>query len=125
MGKNTNAKQEFILHTTHVKSKVLCAQIQKGEDWGDDEELEKRTFILTTGYTNEDFIEFLSKLDFLYDSGYGGQELFGTIWFEDGTWSERGEYDGSEWWEYHQCPEIPDSVRRLDKERDNKLNELL
>jgi hypothetical protein len=125
MGINTNAKQEFLHHISYVNAKVLCAQIQKGEDWGDDEDLEKGIFMLTTGYTNEDWIEFLSKLDFVYDSGYGSQEIFGTIWFEDGTWSERGEYDGSEWYEYHQCPEIPDSVRRLDKERDNKLNELL
>ena len=39
-----------------------------------------------------------------YDSGFGGQELFGTITFKDGTWLERGEYDGSEWWEYKTTP---------------------
>ena len=44
--------------------------------------------------------ELLSRLDFEYDDGYGAQELFGCIWYIDGTWSERGEYDGSEWWEH-------------------------
>lgn len=49
--------------------------------------------------------EVLPKLDFRYDDGYGGQELFGHIWYADGTWSDREEYDGSEWWAYRKCPE--------------------
>jgi hypothetical protein len=48
----------------------------------------------------------LPQLDFEYDSGYGGQELFGYIWYEDGTWSSRGEYDGSEWWEHVSRPDF-------------------
>ena len=120
----TNAKQEFLYHISN-KSPVICAQIQKGDDYGDDEEIIERTFILTTGYTPQDWNDFLAKLDFMYDSGYGGQELFATIWYEDGTWSDRGEYDGSEWYEYHKCPEIPDNVRRLDKEREIKLNKVI
>ena len=54
--------------------------------------------------------EVLPLLDFEYDNGYGGQELFGNIWYKDGTWSERGEYDGSEWWEHKVCPAIPKEV---------------
>lgn len=53
--------------------------------------------------------EVLPRLGFEYDNGYGGQELEGTIWYSDGTWSERGEYDGSEWWEYRACPPLPTS----------------
>ncbi len=49
----------------------------------------------------------LGELNFDYDSGYGSQELFGNIWYNDGTWSERGEYDGSEWWEHKSRPDIP------------------
>jgi hypothetical protein len=45
------------------------------------------------------------KFNVEYDSGYGGQRLFGTIWMVDGTWWTRGEYDGSEWWQHHECPE--------------------
>ena len=129
----TNAKQEFLNHIgqintnlTGIKSrKVLCATIQKGDDWGDDEEIIDRTFILTTGYTKEDWNDFLSKLDFMYDSGYGGQELFGNIWYIDGTWSERGKYDGSEWWNYQKCPDIPSELKRVDKEREQKLNKII
>ena len=51
--------------------------------------------------------EVLPQLDFEYDSGYCRQELFGNVWYADGTWSERGEYDGSEWWEHKECPPIP------------------
>ena len=52
-----------------------------------------------------DLEEVLPLLDFEYNNGYGGQELFGYIWYTDGTWSERGKYDGSEWWEYKKRPE--------------------
>ena len=52
--------------------------------------------------------EVLPQLNFNYDAGYGSQKLFGFIWYADGTWSERYEYDGSEWWDYNSCPEIPD-----------------
>lgn len=48
------------------------------------------------------FLENLASIN--YDNGYGGQELFGTIVFKDGTWLERGEYDGSEWWEHRKLP---------------------
>jgi len=51
--------------------------------------------------------EVLPRLDVKYDNGYGSQKLEGTIWYSDGTWSERGEYDGSEWWEHRECPPLP------------------
>ena len=126
----TNAKTEFLNHIRSqfkppIESNILCATIQKGDDWGDDEEIKSRTFNLTTGWTKEDWNEFLSNIDFMYDSGYGGQEVFGTIWYTDGTWSERGEYDGSEWWNYQSCPEIPIELKRIDKEREQKLNKII
>jgi len=125
---STNAKQEFLNHITYagspIQRQVLCAVIQKG-DYGDDDEDLKNTFVLTTGYTEEDWNDFLLKMDFMYNSGYGSQNLFGTIWYIDGTWSSRWEYDGSEGWEYNFCPEIPDSARRIDKERDQKLNKII
>ena len=60
-----------------------------------------------------------------YDAGYGSQELYGTIWYKDGTWSTRGEYDGSEWWDYHCVPEIPVKLNRIDKVRDIKIDKIL
>jgi hypothetical protein len=56
--------------------------------------------------TEVDFLLFfLELMKIEYDSGYGGQYLFGYIVFTDGTWLTRGEYDGSEWWKHHECPE--------------------
>ena len=120
---NTNAKQEFLKHISEWPGReVLCAQIQKGYDYDKEQ---SAVFNLTTGWTKEDWDSFLSDLDFEYDSGYGGQELFGTIWYVDGTWSERGEYDGSEWWQYQSCPNIPQELNRVDKVREQKLNQIL
>lgn len=67
--------------------------------------------LLKVGYSKEEYLKFLDSLDFLYDSGYGGQELYGTIWYEDSSWSERGEYDGSEWWTYKTIPTIPNKLQ--------------
>ena len=114
-----NAREEFI---NHIGSRsVLCAKIQKGDDYDD----HPSVFNLTTGWDSEDWSKFLSDLDFEYDAGYGGQNLFGTIWYADGTWSDRGEYDGSEWYEYHVCPPIPKELDRKDKVREQKLNQIL
>ena len=49
--------------------------------------------------------EVLDLLDFNYDNGYGSQELFGYIWYTDGTWSDRYEYDGSECWSHNVRPD--------------------
>jgi len=51
--------------------------------------------------------DILPRLDFEYDCGYGMQCLEGTVWYTDGTWSERAEYDGSEWWAHRECPPLP------------------
>ncbi len=77
-----------------------------------DREVKYVRVILEHSYDNKQTIEgtldeVLPKLDFDYDNGYGGQYLEGTIWYSDGTWSDRGEYDGSEWWEHRECPSLP------------------
>lgn len=46
-----------------------------------------------------------------YSGGNGEQDLFGIVLFKDGSWLERGEYDGTEWWNYRKQP----SVAELDK----------
>lgn len=50
--------------------------------------------------------EVWKSLDFEYEDGYGTQHLFGLILFNDNSWLERSEYDGSEWWEYKKTPTI-------------------
>lgn len=90
----TNAKEELLEHIAGRPVKWI--HIRRGNEWYEDAE--------TISGTLEDC---LPRLGFSYDAGYGGQEVFGHIWYQDGTWSERGEYDGSEWWEHKVCPPIP------------------
>lgn len=59
----------------------------------------------------EEFLAALTRMNFKYDDGYGGQFVFGTIVFTDGSWLTRGEYDGSEWWENHRCPPLAEVLR--------------
>ncbi len=98
-----NARFEFLEHIQNRQSAVKCAQIAMYDDGP--------RFFLKVGYSPEQFSHFVQTLDFTYYNGYGGQELFGTIWYSDGTWSEREEYDGSEWWEYRSCPEVPEEPK--------------
>ena len=99
----SNARKE-LLEAVKDTAKIKCASIAYGR-W----EREANKKVLKLNYTNEEDEAFLNSLDFEYDSGYGGQELFGTVWLEDGTWLSRGEYDGSEWWEHNVLPPIPES----------------
>ena len=99
-----NAKTE-VLEALENKAELKCAKITKGYD-----NEEKPTYRLKLGYSKEDLETFLNLLSFDYDSSYGGQELFGTLWLKDGTWLSRGEYDGSEWWEHNTLPEVTDDL---------------
>jgi hypothetical protein len=100
-----NAKEEFL---SLVKDKVvLCATISYENCWEREICSEHN---LPVSYTEEQYNTFVKSLDFEYDNGYGGQELFGTVWFKDGIWADRGEYDGSEWWQNHVCPIVPKSL---------------
>ena len=102
----TNAKEEF---QEHVKGMLVkCALVHQNYYWSDDKEPE---ITLPLNYTEAQYGAFLNQLDFSYDDGYGSQELFGMIWYTDGSWSDRGEYDGSEWWEHNTLPEIPKYLR--------------
>jgi hypothetical protein len=100
----TNAKLEFIEHTK--PHSIKCATITFGDDWVEN----GLTYNLPTCWSTVDMDNFLNCIDKNYDSGYGRQELFGIIWYTDGTWSDRGEYDGSEWWQHHECPEITEDL---------------
>ena len=50
--------------------------------------------------------QFEAFSDFEYDSGYGGAEIPMdlVVLFSDGSYLDRREYDGSEWWEHQTQP---------------------
>lgn len=87
-----NARQELVEHIGGLA--VEFVSVAYSTDYGE-------TVLRIKGTLEE----VLPKLNFEYDNGYGSQELRGCIWYKDGTWSERGEYDGSEWWEHKYCPD--------------------
>jgi hypothetical protein len=116
-----NAKEEFVKLVKYAMCKPACAEITVDiyPAWGDtfySEEKKKytgpTTCDLLVGYTNEEYEEFLGKLDFEYDDGYGTQQLYGYVWFENETWAERDEYDGSEWWVLNKIREVPERLMR-------------
>lgn len=104
---NTNAKEEFLGHIKDSGKVVKAAFITLGH-WREDKA--DKEMSLKVGYADEEYESFLESLNFDYYSGFGGQELYGIIWYVGGTWSSRGEYDGSEWWEYNICPKIPEEL---------------
>lgn len=71
----------------------------------------ERVAILKENWKTEDWAKFTEDLQFEYDNSYGAQHLFGTVWFNDDSWLERGEYDGSEWWEHKSLPVIPEELK--------------
>ena len=53
--------------------------------------------------------QFLILANKEYDNGYGSQEVSKDliIVFNDGSYMDRSEYDGSEWWSYRKVREKP------------------
>ena len=101
-----NIKVTYHYKSTSTRAKewvnsIAFAKIQYGNDYDEHPMLVE----LRSNRDEQDeylFLEDLASIN--YDNGYGGQDLFGTIVFKDGIWLERGEYDGSEWWEYRKLP---------------------
>ena len=84
-------------------------------------------FKLKPLYTKSDYDNFLKFLDREYDGGFGGQVLHGIIFCENDTWFDRGEYDGSEWWEIHTYPSLLNHFSKSDVvkyDRKKKLDQL-
>ena len=118
-----NAKQELLDKIKQIDewlggTKIICATINT-DPFGRWDEEEPKPCILKQGYNDFDYMAFMSSLDFEYNSGYGSQELYGTVWFTNGIWMDRHEYDGSEHWDIHRYPGIPlelHNIHRIDEE---------
>jgi len=95
-----NAKEEMVKLLVKNEKELLAANLIFEDDH----------FVLPVGFSRDQLNEFWDRFDLEYDEGYGRQYLFGTLWFTDGTWAERGAYDGSEWWEIRVRPLAPGEV---------------
>ena len=60
----------------------------------------------------DEFIELSKQLD--YDSGFGAAHVAtDLVIIGDDWWMERGEYDGSEWWEFRRAPKPIQEIRSV------------
>jgi hypothetical protein len=100
-----NARKELERVIEISKSRIVCATITPNCTFGSFDESNDKINLMHN-YTPEELEEFMSKLDFDYDDGYGSQYLGGVVWLESGAWLERDEYDGSEWWVLRNRPVI-------------------
>ena len=94
-----NIKEELLEHiegreATYIK--LLLHKYSKTEGWSGEGTMRIEGKL-------EDLVE---HLDIEYHDGFGVQELCGYIWYSDGTWSERYEYDGSECWVHKKVPPL-------------------
>jgi hypothetical protein len=106
-----NAKTELqdLIKSVHVTYKAepvaVEIRIRRADDYYDESSNINVVFILDQEHKSLD--ELISPLDYNYDCGYGGQYLYGTVWFTKGIWADRYEYDGSERWAVNRYPSLP------------------
>jgi len=116
---NTNAKKEFLLSIGSRPVKCAVINYAPSSLWEMEDINEgppQKSITLPYGHNETELENFLEELNFEYDAGYGGQELDGTVWFSSSKeWMTRWEYDGSEGWEIHSMPEIPDELLKIFK----------
>ena len=101
-----NVKKEFISHLEKIQKnnkEVISAIIALKRFLDTDLKI-----VLNPNYNEGEYNNFLKALNVEYNDAFGIQELYGYIWYNDGTWSERYEYDGSECWSYKKCPSFQD-----------------
>lgn len=60
-----------------------------------------------TGERTTDIKKFFNSIDFEYDGGFGSNTIsLSLVIVGDNWWLERGEYDGSEWWNFKTIPRL-------------------
>lgn len=112
-----NAKNEFLSIISGYK--LIASEIRYMDNIGISHDIK-----LNPLFSKNEYDVFLDSLNNDYDDGYGGQNLFGVIFCEDGAWMQRDEYDGSEWWSIYQYPDMRKSFNESDVlkyERNKKL----
>lgn len=115
-----------IENSKHSTLDVKCAVVGLSYDYPDDnpeyivsnpkkvwedEPIFDKIITLKENWNNDEWLAFLEGLRFNYDDGFGSQHLFGVVWFKDGSWLERYEYDGSEGWVLKRTPDVPQVLR--------------
>lgn len=79
------------------------------------------------GYYSVSWEEFKKIIfDTWYNSDFGAQEIATdlVIVLKDGSYFSRGEYDGSEWWEYNTMPIKNNVTKKFTRIMVNKVDEI-
>lgn len=100
-------------------SPLVCAEIEYTADVCSG----SQTFFLRKGHTPQDLVCFYDSLHIEYNCGAGMQHVEGTLWFADGSWAERSEYDGQEWWEWRTRPKTPPQCEFVNAMEDEDAGE--
>lgn len=103
-----NAKEELLKLLKDYSVVLKCGYV--GQCRYDIPDSKRKRAVLKVEFSEQEYTDFLNQIDYYYDSGFGSPEIDGELWFTNGTWANRSEYDGSEWWEYHKLPEIPEEL---------------
>lgn len=103
-----NAKLE-IIESINI-NKVICAHVHTSDYDYDERWRLDCVYNLKVWHSDEEYNKWLESLNFKYDSWYGWQELFWTVWLEWWKRLERWEYDWSERWELRSYPDIPEEL---------------
>jgi hypothetical protein len=102
----SNLSKETHKYITKLNKEIdFCVVYYKPEDEYD--------YIVHKLCTYEQFREYADMYFSDYDDGYGSQEVpeKTVIVFKDKTWLSRWEeYDGSEGWQYNECPSVEDYI---------------
>lgn len=108
-----NAKQELLSMLTG-EAKIKCAEIYRSYGCNEDDIPIGFEAQLKLNYTEDEYKDFINKLDFNYNNFCDTEVLCGTIWLEDGVWLNREfnkySYDRSEYWMYNRAPMIPEHL---------------
>ena len=107
MDETINLLQETtqaISKTGHSLEDIKYIFIKKDDDTVSD--------VLIKDYSSSSVSEEeLKNLDFDYDYDYGKHYVYGFVAFRDGSYLQRADYDGYEWWKYHRCPKFEDLLK--------------
>jgi hypothetical protein len=99
-----NAAEEFIEHVKSTGKALKCAELSLC-CYANNTTISS---LLPVGFTLVELVSFLTGVNQEYDDGFGSScKLYGTIWYADNTWSSRGEYSGTDCWDYQEVPPIP------------------
>lgn len=100
---------------TNIKKELDEVMISIGKEPNDIIDL----YIRYSPYSRVEYKEFNHyysiPLNINYDSGFGSQELYGCVVFNDDSWLERYEYDGSECWDYKSLKKVIDYINESRK----------